>query len=100
MAAPDGLAVTLVRCLYHVAQNPKVRDRLEEEVDDVLGGHQIAAADYESLPYARAILMEAVRLGHLAYSVNRGVLEDYAVQDYVIPKGTFMEFCFGAAQCA
>lgn len=100
MASIDPLKVTLARCLAYVAANPAVRKRLEREADEVLGDREIAASDHEELPYARAILMETLRLGPPGYSINRAIRQDYSVGDYVIPEGTFMEFCFGAAQCS
>ena len=35
--------------LVYIAQNPAVRDRLEQEADEVLGGSPISPSDYDKL---------------------------------------------------
>ena len=96
----DPLKVTLLRCIAQLAAHPEVRTRLEREVDEVAGNRPICPADYDRLPYARAIFHETLRLGPPGYAINRTNLEDYVVRGCVIPKGTWMEFCFGADQCS
>jgi cytochrome P450 len=71
-----------------LAQHPAVRDALHAEVDAVLGDRTPAADDMSRLPYARAVLAEAMRLYPPAYIVGRMAFEPHTVREWTFPKGT------------
>ena len=90
----DPMAASLAWAIDYITQNPKVRDRLEQEADDVLGERPITAGDYERLPYARAVFREAGRLTPPNYFFDRVAAEDCVLGDYLIKKGTIVQPCF------
>ncbi len=92
----DPLAVPLTWCLSFVARDPAVSERLEKEVDDVLGGRPITPADYDRLPYARAVFNETLRLAPPAFFMEREAREDCVLDGrHLIPKGTILQLCMG-----
>ena len=94
----DSTTSALVWGLHYLARNPAVRDGLEREVDSVLGEQRLAGADYDRLPYARAVFKEIVRLSPPSYASTshwRQAQEDCRVGDYLIPKGTVVQACLG-----
>lgn len=89
----DPMAASLAWSIDYIARNPEVRDKLEQEADAVLRGRLIAVADYERLPYARAVFQEAGRLTPPNYFFDRVAAEDCVLGDYLIPKGTVVQPC-------
>ncbi len=81
-------ATSLCWCLRHVADNPRARERLEAEADEVLGGRPIAPLDHKRLPYAAAVVKETLRLSPPAFVIDKRATEDCVVGGYLIPKGT------------
>ena len=84
--------------IHYLGHNPTARERLEEEVDEVLGNRPITGADVDRLPYARAVFLETLRLAPAAYGNNgqvRATLDDCMLGDYLIPKGTLVQPCTG-----
>jgi enediyne biosynthesis protein E7 len=62
VAGHSAPASALVWTMHLVAQHPDVRDRLEAEVDAVLGDRPPGPTDLSQLRYTRAVLKEAMRL--------------------------------------
>ena len=92
----DPLAVALTWCLSYVARNPSVSERIEQEVDEVLGGRAMAAEDYDRLPYARAVFQESLRLAPPAFFMEREATEDCVLGGrHLVPKGTVVQLCMG-----
>ena len=90
----DPMAAALTWSLDYLTRHPAVRERLEQEVDEVLGDRAITAMDYSRLPYARAVFLEAGRLTPPNYYFDREAAEDCTLGGYDIEKGTIMQPCF------
>ena len=90
----DPMAAALSWSLDYLTRHAEVRERLEQEADDVLGERPITVADYGRLPYARAVFLEAGRLTPPNYYFDREAVEDCVLGDYLIRKGTVMQPCF------
>ena len=90
-AFTDAPTATLCFAFHHLARNPAVRERLEREVADVLGGRPAAPGDLDRLPYVHAVFKETLRLEPPAYVMRaKEALEDRVVGGYRIPGGTLM----------
>lgn len=84
--APVGALTWGVHC---VARHRSVRNRLEQEIDAVLGDRKVEAADIHRLPYLRAVFKELLRFEPPAYAMPaREALEDTVLAGYAIPRGT------------
>lgn len=93
MAGHETTANVMAWMFYCLDQHPAVRERLEREIDGVLGGRRPGLADYDRLVYARAVFDETVRLFPPVYYVGRQAIEDSTLGDYLIPKGTALQPC-------
>ena len=93
MAGHETSATALTWCLYYLMRHPRVCDRLEREVDQVASDRPLAPPDYDSLPYARAVFREALRLAPPIFFLGREALEDCTVGGYLIRKGTVVQPC-------
>jgi len=90
-----GTAITW--SLYHLSRNPEARERLEQELDEVLGNRAPTPADYRNLVYTRAVLDENLRLTPPLYITGRRALEDCTIGGYHIPKGAIVQVCWRIA---
>lgn len=82
LAGHETTAVALSWTFYLLAQHPAVEARLHAEIDTALGGRQATADDVASLPYARAVLAESMRLYPPAWTLGRKPLEDVTIGGY------------------
>lgn len=96
MAGHETSATALTWCLNYMMRSPRVRDRLEHEVDRVAGNHPVRPRDYPRLRYARAVFNEALRLAPPIYFLGREALEDCNIGGYRIRRGTVVQPCIRA----
>jgi cytochrome P450 len=75
---------------YLLSQNPEARERMEAEVDEVLGGRVPTFEDADRLPWTTACFQEAMRIFPPVWHVQRVANEDDIVGGFRIPKGTLM----------
>jgi cytochrome P450 len=71
LAGHETTANALAWAFYLLAQHPEVRQKLEAEVASALVGRTPTLADLPAMPYALAVLKEAMRLYPPAYVVAR-----------------------------
>ena len=91
----------LVHVIHHLGRNPVVRERMEQEVDEILGDRPITADDFDRLPYARAVFRETMRMSPPAFGGNgqlRTAGHDCVLSGYLIPEGTTIHPCAGIPQ--
>ena len=75
-----------------------LRERVENEVGEVLGDRDVTADDVDRLPYTRAVFLETIRIQPPAYASTaqlRTTDEDVELAGYRIPKGTMIHPCAG-----
>ena len=97
MASHETTGATLAWAFHFLSRNPATRERLEQEVDDVLGERPVAMPDYDRLVFTRAVLDETLRLATPSYYIGRRAIADCTVGGYAIPKGTNAQLCCYAA---
>ena len=90
----ETVATAITWCLYHLSRNPHVRERLEDELAEILGGGPPTAADYRKLVYTRAVFDENLRMTPPLYVVGRRALEDCTLGGYHVPKDTVVQICW------
>lgn len=90
-AAIDAPVAALTWGAHYIADVPRVRQRVEEEVDAAIGNRTIEPADFHRLPYLHAVLKEVLRLEPPAYALlPRRALEDCVLGGYLVPEGTLV----------
>lgn len=88
LAGHETTALALTYVLRLLALNDDVAQKLRGEIDGVLGGREPRMADLPSLPYARAVLDEALRLYPPAWAFGRESDHDVVIGDIEVPAGT------------
>ena len=86
IAGHETTANALTWTLYLLSQNPTVASRLRNEIDNVLAGRYPIYADIESLPYARMVLSEAMRIYPPVWVITRLAVQDVEIGAYRVPK--------------
>jgi cytochrome P450 len=84
-AGHETTAVTLGWAFYLLSQNPQVEALLHAELDTVLAGRAPAIADLPSLPYARRVVDETLRLYPPAWGIARQQVQADMLGGYHIP---------------
>ncbi|HEU5416515.1 MAG TPA: cytochrome P450 [Streptosporangiaceae bacterium] len=87
VAGHETTAMALTWTLALLSAYPRARQRLEEEVDAVLGD---GPADPEQLPWTTAVISEAMRLYPPAWTLERTALADDDVCGTHVPAGSMV----------
>jgi cytochrome P450 len=90
LAGHETSATALSWSLALLSAHPAARQRLEAEVDAVLGGRDPDAGDVASLHWTRAVVAEAMRLYPPAWTIERDALADDEVAGTPIPAGSLV----------
>ena len=85
------IATTLTFAMYYLSRNPNVRARMEREIDEVLGDRPPSFEDFNSLPYTKAVVDETLRMSPPTAYLGRTAVEDVAIGDFRIRKGTIVQ---------
>jgi cytochrome P450 len=90
LAGHETSANALSWTLALLSAYPAARDRLEGELDTVLGDRDPDPGDADKLPWARAVICEALRLYPPAWTVERDALADDDVAGVPVPAGSLV----------
>eukprot|EP01127_Copromyxa_protea_P014414 TRINITY_DN4006_c0_g1_i2.p1 TRINITY_DN4006_c0_g1~~TRINITY_DN4006_c0_g1_i2.p1 ORF type:complete len:508 (+),score=98.07 TRINITY_DN4006_c0_g1_i2:63-1586(+) len=95
LAGQETSAGTMVSVMYFLAKHPEIQEKALEEVKDVLKGGDPDKENITRLSYLEAIIKEALRINVPLYSCTwRKATEDMVLQDYFIPKDTYLSVNF------
>ncbi|KAF4021738.1 hypothetical protein G4228_013914 [Cervus hanglu yarkandensis] len=91
-AGTETTSTTLRWGLLYMALNPEIQEKVQAEIDKVLGeSRQPSMAARESMPYTNAVIHEVQRMGNiLPLNVPREVTADTTLAGYHLPKGTMV----------
>ncbi|XP_036446012.1 cytochrome P450 2K1-like isoform X2 [Colossoma macropomum] len=88
-AGTDTTGTTLRWGLLLMAKYPHVQDRVQEEIDRVVGDRQPVVEDRKNLPYTDAVIHEIQRLANIVpMSLPHTTACDVHFQGFFIKKGT------------
>jgi cytochrome P450 len=90
VAGHETTANALTWTWYLLSQNLDVEARLHAEIDAALEGKLPTAADVGRLRYTEMVFAESMRLYPPAWTMGRRVLEDYQINEYVVPSGAIV----------
>ncbi|DAA31248.1 cytochrome P450 2J2 [Bos taurus] len=91
-AGTETTSTTLQWGLLYMALYPEIQEKVQAEIDRVLGQSQKPSmAARESMPYTNAVIHEVLRMGNiLPLNVPREVTVDTVLAGYRLPKGTMV----------
>jgi cytochrome P450 len=87
LAGHETTANALSWMWYLLALNHEARERMLEEIDEVLGGRRPTFADVDRLQWTQACFLEAMRVFPPAWIVPRECVADDELGGHRIPKG-------------
>ena len=87
LAGHETTANALTWTLYLLSQHPDVRRKVEEEVDEVLGGKVPTFEQIADLRYLNMVLQESMRLYPPAYATSRTAQEEDTIAGYDVDAG-------------
>jgi len=88
LAGYETTSIALSWAFDLLTHHPDVMDKLQAEVDAVLGNRLPTFADLMKLPYSRMIMQETLRIRPSAWQLPRTAVEDDEIDGYQIPAGT------------
>jgi cytochrome P450 len=71
MAGSETAATAMTWMFYELARDPGARQRVADEIGEVLGEQEVTFGDVESLPYCRRVLQEVLRLRQPIMVISR-----------------------------
>ncbi|XP_006879802.1 PREDICTED: cytochrome P450 2J2-like [Elephantulus edwardii] len=91
-AGTETTSTTLRWALLYMAMNPGIQEKVQAEIDRVLGqSQQPSTASREHMPYTNAVIHEVQRMGNIVpLNVPRVVTYDTTLAGYNLPKGTMI----------
>ncbi len=93
-AGHDTTAATVAWLFASIGRNRHIYDRLEQEIDDVLGGREPSAQElFNELPYLDQVVKETLRLYPPAWFGPRMARKEFRIYGYRIPAGTHVSYC-------
>lgn len=90
MAGHETTANTLAWAWFLLSQAPRVREKLQAEIDTILGDRTPTFKDVADLPYTRAVIEETLRLYPPVPILAREAMEDTEISGKPIPKGSLV----------
>jgi cytochrome P450 len=90
LTAFDPSSTALTWTWYLLSQHPEAEAELHEEVDRVLNGRVPTVEDIPQLKYTRMVFGESMRLYPPSYIIPRQAVEDFTIDQYIIPGGTII----------
>jgi cytochrome P450 len=87
LAGQETTSLALTWIWYLLSQHPAARQRLEDEIDSVLGTRPPDYGDLANLPYARMVIDEAMRLYPPAWGFSREAIGDDQLGGFHLPRG-------------
>lgn len=90
LAASETASAPIAFCMYELAKNPKIQQKVHDEIDKTLNGQEMTYDLIKSLKYVECCILETLRKYSVVPILTRRCTADYKVpnSDLIIPKGT------------
>jgi cytochrome P450 len=83
---------TLIWTMYLLSEHPEVFEKAQAELRTVLGGRTPELSDLPQLTYLDQVIKESIRLYPSGWVQGRCAVEDFELDGYRFPAGTFLMF--------
>ena len=94
VGALDPISRTMLYIILYLTKHPDVQDRVQKEVDDVIGNDKaVRYKDRDDLPYLHAVILEVMRITSIVPTgMLRSAHHDTKFRGYDIDKDTLVFF--------
>ena len=94
LAGVDKVSTAVTSVLYSLAKNPDKQEKLREEILTILPekSSKLTPTSFNSAPYLRAVIKEALRVLPVANGNLRALDHDTVLQGYRVPKDVNFSF--------
>ncbi|XP_074817742.1 cytochrome P450 2J2-like isoform X2 [Natator depressus] len=91
-AGTETTSTTLRWALLYMAIYPDIQERVQVEIDAVIGqSRQPAMGDRDNMPYTNAVIHEVQRISNIVpLNVPRMAISDTTLAGFYVPKGTIL----------
>ncbi len=83
---------TLIWTMYLLSEHPAVFEKVQAELQIVLGGHDPELSDLPQLTYLDQVIKESMRLYPSGWTQGRCAVEDFELDGYRFPAATLLMF--------
>lgn len=92
LAGSETTSTTLSWAVAYLLHNPKIQERIQQEIDEVVGRDEVPTLKYKKqLPLLEAFIAESLRMSSLLpLSLPHKTLVDTTFMGYHLPKGTLI----------
>lgn len=90
LTAFDTTSTALTWTWYLLSQNSQAEAEFHKELDRELKGRTPTVEDVTKLPFTRKVMTESMRMFPPTYVLPRQSVEDFQVDEYIIPKGSMI----------
>lgn len=87
LAGHETTALAIMYAWYLMSDHPWVMEKMQREIDEVLGDRPATADDVDALPYTRAVIRETMRLYPPAWVIGREAIEDVEIAGWTVTNG-------------
>jgi cytochrome P450 len=88
IAGHETTANSLTNVVYELCNNPEVLEKMQKEIDDVLGDEDVTWETLPSLKYLEMVIKEAMRLHPVIVALGRFAVKNTQVLGYKLNAGT------------
>ncbi|NXU74103.1 CP24A protein, partial [Oreotrochilus melanogaster] len=100
IAGVETTANSLLWALYNISRNPRVQQKLFQEIQSVFTLNESPSAEnLKNMPYLKACLKESMRLTPSVPFTTRTIDKEIVLEDYLLPKGTVLMINSHALGC-
>lgn len=92
LAGHETTATALNWCLWMLAKHPEWQEKIREEANAYLNKETIQIEDIEALKITKAFFQEVIRLYPPVWLIERKVIEDTSIGNFVLSKNTSVIF--------
>ena len=82
---------TMYESIFAMIHHPECKERIHQEIEEVLGSRRVRLDDRGNMPYVNAFINEVLRYHNLApINLPHMTICDVDLQGYHVPKGTIV----------
>ena len=89
-AGHETTANTITWTLLLLAQNPDIKQKLQTEIDTVIGNRRATMDDLRQLSYTEMVVKESMRIYPTAWAMTRQAIEPVEIGGHQLPKNALV----------